>query len=312
MNRPKNQVLEGALDRYFASFDCTRELASKLILKRKHPVEILILLCARLDALASDAAKDETSSKNAFTRFVTAYGGQRDLLNSISIGDLYYELMYHRWLLEGMIPAPGRLHIFSRLDEPIIHLLEHAGLPLTLKDSEILLDTLIRISKQEYRAFPGQHLTKPRIVKLEVLKGVLVKRALRTRLKKIANNLPDALTPLLESKKISTILYQRFRSDAIHGATIILDSRRFFSETDIYWKPMQSDYYGALELIEFPARFLLSLLERCITTYRASLVVKERVPPSVYFNAFDNLFEALDLLDHELLPEGGRVRFKIR
>jgi hypothetical protein len=225
MNRPKNQVLAGALDRYFASFDCTRELASKLILKRKHPVEILILLCARLDALASDAAKDETSSKNAFTRFVTAYGGQRDLLNSISIGDLYYELMYHRWLLEGMIPAPGRLHIFSRLDEPIIHLLEHAGLPLTLKDSEILLDTLIRISKQEYRAFPGQHLTKPRIVKLEVLKSVLVKRALRTRLKKIANNLPDALTPLWRARKSAQFFISDFgpmrsteqRSFLIHG-----------------------------------------------------------------------------------------------
>ena len=177
MNRPINKALEGALDRYFASFDGTRELAAELIAKRKHPIEALILLCARLDALASDAAKDDMSSRKAFTAFVAAYGGHRDLFNSVSVGDLYYELTYHRWLLEGMIPSPGRLqHVFSRLDEPILHLLDEAGLPLTLKDSEALLDTLIRICKQEYRAVPGHRVTKPRVAKIAALQNVFALR----------------------------------------------------------------------------------------------------------------------------------------
>ena len=206
MNRPINKALEGALDRYFASFDGTRELAAELIAKRKHPTEALILLCARLDALASDAAKDDMSSRKAFTAFVAAHGGHRDLLNSVSVGDLYYELSYHRWLLEGMIPSPGRLHVFSRLNAPILHLLDEAGLPLTLKDSEALLDTLIRICKQEYRAVPGHRVTKPRVAKIAALQNVFVKRARRTRLKRFADNLPQALTPLLERMKISSIL----------------------------------------------------------------------------------------------------------
>jgi hypothetical protein len=311
MNRPINKALVGALDKYFASFDGTRELAAELIAKRKHPIEALILLCARLDALASDAAKDDMSSRKAFTAFVAAYGGHRVLLNSVSIGDLYYELNYHRWLLEGMIPSPGRLHLFSRLNEPILHLLDEAGLPLTLKDSEALLDTLIRICKQEYRAVPGHRVTKPRVAKIAALQNVFVKRARRTKLKKFADKLPQALTPLLERMKISSILYERFRSESIHGATVILDLRRFFTERDIYWKTLYSPFYGRFELVEFPARFLLLLLERCIATYRAALVARGKLPPDIHSYAFpSDIFESLDLLDQELLPEGGRVRFK--
>ena len=134
MAQPNNAILVDALDRYFAAYASTRELAAEFIAKRRHPVEILILLCARLDALASDAAKDGTSSRKAFTGFVTAYGGQRDLLGSVSIADLYYELSFHRWLLDGTIPKPGRLRVFSNVDEPIVHLLEDADLPLTLQN----------------------------------------------------------------------------------------------------------------------------------------------------------------------------------
>jgi hypothetical protein len=130
-------------------------------------------------------------------------------------------------------------------------------------------------------------------------------------LKKFADNLPQALAPLLERMKISSILYERFRSESIHGATIILDSRRFFTDRDIYWKTLYSPFYGRFELVEFPARFLLLLLERCIATYRAALVARGKLPPDVYFYASPgNIFESLDLLDHELLPEDGRVRFK--
>jgi hypothetical protein len=102
-------------------------------------------------------------------------------------------------------------------------------LPLTLRHSEILFDRLIRICMQEYRAVPGQRLAKQRIAKSAILEDPIVKRAKQTRLKKIADNLPRALGPLLETKKIATILYQRFRSESIHGATTILDSQRFFT-----------------------------------------------------------------------------------
>ena len=69
-------------------------------------------------------------------------------------------------------------------------------------------------------------------------------------------------------------------------------------------------FYGRFELIEFPARFLLLLLERRIATYRAALVARGKLPPDVFYASPGDIFESLDLSDHELLPEGGRVRFK--
>lgn len=154
--------LKDALDRYFASYNSTRALASDLIRERKNPIDVLILLCARLDALASDAVAEETPRKKAFVNFVATYGDKGELFNSVSLSDLYHELGYHRWLLEGTIPKPGRLHRFSKLDNPIIFLLEAAGLPLTFNESAVLLNTLMRVIRRRFRVMPRQPASKSR------------------------------------------------------------------------------------------------------------------------------------------------------
>ena len=105
----------------------------------------------------------------------------------------------------------------------------------------------MRVCRQQYRAVPGQRLSKRRFAKPAVLQNEIVKGLKSTRLKAIADNLPRALAPLFEASKISNILYKRFRSEAIHGANVILDPRRFFDEVNVYWKPMSSDYYGEFE-----------------------------------------------------------------
>jgi hypothetical protein len=48
MKRHRGRILNDALENYFSIFDSTRSLATELIRKRKNPVEVLILLCARL------------------------------------------------------------------------------------------------------------------------------------------------------------------------------------------------------------------------------------------------------------------------
>jgi hypothetical protein len=88
------KIPKSVLDRYFSIFESTIELADALIKEKRHAQEILILLCARLDALASDAASGEVHNSEAFTRFVTCYGGHRKLFESVSVGDLYYDLTY--------------------------------------------------------------------------------------------------------------------------------------------------------------------------------------------------------------------------
>jgi len=108
------------------------------------------------------------------------------------------------------------------------------------------------------------------------------------------------------------LLYERFRCEVIHGATVRIDTRRFFAEQGIYWNPWRSEYYGGFELIEFSAPFLLSLLERCIDRYRQRLLAKGKIPPDIFFRAFpDDVFSGLDFLDQTLLPEGGHVRLRI-
>jgi len=147
----KTRVLEKTLNGYFSAFESTDALVNELIEKRKNPVEALILICARLDALASDSVREGTPSKRAFTQFLSSYGGHHDLLESVSLSNLYYELSHHAWLLEGIVSSPGRLHTFGRNNLPVIQLLEDADLPLTLADSQRLLATLMRILKAEFR-----------------------------------------------------------------------------------------------------------------------------------------------------------------
>lgn len=306
--QPKPE-LKDALDRSFASYESTRALAANLIRERKNALDLLILLCARLDALASDAVMEGTPSKKAFINFVSTYGDHKQLFNSVSIGDLYYELGYHRWLLDGMIEKPGRLHRFSKVNDPIIVLLEEAGLPLTFKASAALLDGLMRIIREVTRAR-----LEPKSQRIETaarLTDRITRRIQKTQLRPCARNLENALKPLLDDKRVGVILYDKFRCGAIHGAAIRIDPQPFFSEPSVYWKTLQS-IHGKHELIQFSAPFLLSLLERCIDRFRQHLLGKGKIPPDMHFHAFpDEIYAGLDFLDQDLLPEGGQVRLKI-
>lgn len=311
MTAQDNQTISEPINRYFSHFESTLTLVSELASVGKFAAEVLILLCARLDALASEAAPEGTPSKQAFVDFVTAYGGDRDLFQSVSIADLYYELSFHRWLLQGTLPEPGRLHRFSRIDDPILHLLEDAGLPLTLEDSMQLFNVLLRTLRRKFRAAPKQPISKPRLAGISQLTQELVAGAHQSQIRRVSDNLGSALVPLLRSKKVGVILYEKYRSQSIHGAKLLLNDRSFFKENGIYWEGTHSPYYGSFELICFSASFLISLLNRCLATYRSHLLKKAKLPPDVHFHAFPNDPLSLDLMDHSLLPEGGRLRFKI-
>lgn len=66
--------IDKELDRYFRIFDSSISLVEELIKNKQYPQEVLVLLCARLDALASDAAAEGTPNSQAFSAFVTHYG----------------------------------------------------------------------------------------------------------------------------------------------------------------------------------------------------------------------------------------------
>lgn len=164
----------------------------------------------------------------------------------------------------------------------------------------------MRILKDEFRCAPRQSLSKARTVKVARFVQRVVGAVEKTRLRSIAANLPKALGDLTESEKVCTIFYERFRCESIHGATIILNAERFFSETGVYWETRHSDFYGAFEMIEFLAQFLLGCLERCIDTYRRHLLATGKIPPNIHFHGFgDDVMSGLAFLDQGLLPEAG-------
>ena len=213
------------LERYFAIFDSSLTLVEELIRKKRYPQEVLILLCARLDALASDACDDATPNAEAFSGFVTNYGGRRPLFECISVGDVYYELGFHRWLVEGTLPKAGRIRRFSRVDDPVIELYVKSGIPLTARDAGRFVDKLMLVIKNKYRATPRQSSKKAALVSAQDIEKTLMSAFAGARKRDIREHLPSALTALLGTKRISTLLYQRFRNESIHGGKVLLNGK---------------------------------------------------------------------------------------
>jgi hypothetical protein len=296
------------LNRFFDQFSSTRELVNGLIRARSHPQEILILLCARIDALAANSSSDEESSARSFTGFVTTYSGNSKLFDSVSLGDLYYEFDYHLWLLPGMIEKAGRLHIFSRLDEPVFRLLVGSEIPLTLTDAQKLMRKLQRILRAHFRVAPHQSLKKKPLASVKRIKEAIWDgfRGKRDRISRDA--LLTAIDPMISSKTLARILYERFRCEAIHGGQVLIEESKFFTEDMPYWKPMYSEFYGPFQLLEFPARFLASVFSDCLENYRKRLEARRKVPPGVHFQMFpDDPLGHLELLEENLLATGRTV-----
>jgi len=306
------KALQKVLDTFFRQFSSTAELVDRLIDSREHPQEILLLLCGRLDALASGSVREGEPGAKSFSHFITAHGRRRQLFESISIGDLYYEVNYHRWLLPGTLAKAGRLHRFSHIDDGILHLLTESDIPLTRQAATLLLTGILEALRRHFRVTPSQPTRKlATAARSEVTRIIL--QGLETVLsRECLTRLPNALKPLLGSRTVSRILYEKFRCGVIHGGHVLIDQEKFFGETEPYWTPLFSEHYGSFLLVEFPARFLASLLHNCIEGYRFHLIAKGKVPPDILFQVFEGeVLKYARLMDSDLLPEGGPVKFAI-
>lgn len=299
------EELNKGLDKFFDQFSSTRELVDELIQSKTHPQEILILLCSRIDALASSAAREDEARGKSFTGFVTTYSGKSGLFDSVSVGDVYYELDYHLWLLPGMLEKAGRIHIFSRLNEPILKLLVDSEIALTLEEAQRLLKRIQRALRKRFRVAPNQPRGKRPLASADETKQAVLHEFAGRHNSARRHALQKAIDPLISSKTLARILYERFRCEAIHGGRVLIDEPRFFAEGEPYWKPLRVEFYGPFQLVEFPAKFLASVFSDCIRHYRKRLEATGKVPPNIHFEIFtDDPFSRLDLLDENLLPCG--------
>ncbi len=200
-------------------------------------------MCARLDALASSIASEDEPNRTAFMRLVTNYGGFRDLMSSVSVGDLYYELGYHHWLAEGLIPKPGRVHKFSDLNDPVVELLDRSGISLTVDAAQALLALAMRTLAVNFGCRPGQRTTKQVAVKPRVVADALEAAFRRSRDPELRQNLVTAFQPLLDKMTVSAILYEKFRNNAVHGVKVEVDEAKFFTADEPFSQPFYSECY---------------------------------------------------------------------
>jgi hypothetical protein len=312
MQRRTQKTLKKVLDRFAKQFLPTIELVDHLIRSRTHAQEILLLLCSRLDALASSSVREDESGAKAFAHFITAYGRRRQLFDSVSVGDLYYEVAFHRWLLPGTLVKAGRLHRFSQVDDGILFLLTESDLPLTQVAAKHLLTRILAALRKNFRTTPTQSKRTSTVATEAEVTEVII-RGLKGELGKDSLTLlRKALKPLLNSKTISRILYEKFRCGVIHGGHVLIDQGKFFSEAEPYWAPLFSEYYGDFLHVEFPAKFLASLLQNCIDGYRHHLIARGKLPPDILFQVFEaDAVTCARLVDSDLLPGGGPVRFAV-
>jgi len=67
-----------------------------------------------------------------FVKFLLVHSGYGDVLERVSLPDLYASVMVEWWLLPGVVDLPGRLQIFDEVRQrEFIEMYWKSGLPLT-------------------------------------------------------------------------------------------------------------------------------------------------------------------------------------
>jgi hypothetical protein len=306
-------ILKTRLSSFFNTFSPTLELVDDLIRKRSHPQEIIILTCSRLDALASIASPEDAPKKEAFVNFICNHGQKRRFFNKVSVGDLYYEFAYHHYLLsEGIFMDGGRLFRSSRDDDAMIEFVDCSAIPLTEERVKNMFTKVMRALSSSFRVKPGQPLAKSHIASIDEVLSCIASSLERSRIKNFSKSTIEAIEPLVKTKVIARLLYERFRSEAIHGGHVQIDNKRFFSRNSPYWTPLGREEYGYSLHLEFPARFLKRLLERCIESYKHHLIAKGVVPVGIYQLVFgEDALKYLGLMDVDSFGKHGMTRLKI-
>lgn len=221
------------------------------------------------------------------------------------------ELIYYQWLLPALIERPGRINRYSRANDPILRFIDNLDLALTEEEVDRALAVIASALRSNFRVMPRQRLSKPCLARPRTVASAVVNAFQTPKRKPISQSVASAIPRLLKTKSLGAILYEKFRSGIVHGASVSINEREFFTKTRPYWDPEFSPDYGAYLVVEFPARFLLDVLLRCIHTYRLHLLQRRRVPPDIFYQIFDGPEFDFQVLDEEVLNQPKRLRLDI-
>ena len=306
-----SQQLGKRLDEYFSIFDPTIELAEDLISAKTNPLEVLILVCARLDALANDTSVAGTPQTRAFIEFLARFSGHKKKFSDISAGDVYMDLSYYSFMAEGMIESPGRIRVFTREDDSIVQFVDRSGIPLTAEACEKLFTRGLRALRKHHRVIPGQPHRKPLTCPISKLNPSLAS-ALASRDTVDEAKIATALSNYLRDMSLASILYKKVRSGIIHGADVPINEERFFNEALPYWEPYEFEF-GEFLMVAFPANFLLNVLKEGLKRLRNQFVASRKIAPAIFWSVFaDYGLRHLDLLNEDLLEDSPPLGLRHR
>jgi hypothetical protein len=94
-------------------------LADDWIEQEKHAEELVVLVCARIDALAN-LVSGRGSQRERFASFVSQYSGRRRELERVSVPNLYRYVALAYYTLAGTLEVPGRLHLVTQDELPFL------------------------------------------------------------------------------------------------------------------------------------------------------------------------------------------------
>jgi hypothetical protein len=195
MARSRRLPIEDRIREVFDDYAHTLALVQEYAARRQHPVELAILVCARLDSLANLAGPGKTQ-RDRFSQFIKDYSGQKSLLQKVAVPNLYSYLARHHHILPGTIEAPGRLQQFDRdVDLPFIRFVADSGLPITEQAIGIFLRWFSGVVQQKYRTTATQARSKPTLDTADAL-FIYLSGAAATRRSDSYKKAIDALRPL--------------------------------------------------------------------------------------------------------------------
>lgn len=308
--KSRRPPIEDRIQEVFQDYFFTLALVREYATARQHPVELAILVCARLDSLANLAGLGKTQS-DRFRRFLEEYSGQKSLLQKIAIPNLYSYLSRHHDFLPLTIEVPGRIQQFDRdNDLPFIRFVSESDLPLTDEAIGVFLRWLSRVVQKKYRTTATQSRQKPSLDTLGPFFAHLADNA-ASRRSDAYTQAVTALRPLISDFSLSSILYREFRSGIIHEFGFSIYEPDFFREAGVYFSTVSHEYDETLYLdVQFSATWLIEVLDSCLTNYLKRLLTTKKLPPGLFLEICDVTNE-VDMLYDDALPDPQYIRLAL-
>jgi hypothetical protein len=288
----KPQTLQRRLATYFERYDTTLQILTALLRGKAAHQDIILLACARLDSLANHAMPGKITQHEKFVRLLLMHSGHRDVLDRVSVADLYASVLVEWWQLPGMLDLPGRLQVFDLVRQrDFVEMYWRSGLALTEKDIEGLMAFLAQELRRRYRVIPYQRGTKPQDDTVNNIMAALTAASTTYRKGRYTAGI-SAFKPIVQAYRLAAILYREYRNGSIHGAGVGIDEDEFFRGTTPRWTTVEYEFAAAKPIFQvvFPGKFLLSLYENCFRGYHKQLLSTQKLPPSIYNEVFPNTF----------------------